>query len=143
MTIIVHKQGEEPTKITVKRGEDSWEVTERELDTLPEDVRPHVERMLGRWPMAGREFRVIPWRSGKPEDLRPESEPSDVMEPPLRDADGIERQLERQLDEMGSRLEEMRRSLDRWRGDRGVRPKVPERPRMERPDRERPSRDDA
>ncbi len=143
MTIIIHKQGEEPTKITVKRGKDSWEVTEQELDKLPDDVRPHVERMLGRLPMASRDFRVIPWRPGKPQDLQPESEPSDVLEQPLRDAGGIQRQLERQLDEMGSRLEEMRRSLDRWRGDRDARPKVPERPRMERPDRERPSQDDA
>ncbi len=143
MTIIIRKQGEESTKITVKRGEDSWEVTEQELQKLPDDVRPHVERMLGRLPMAGREFRVIPWRPGKPEDLQPESEPSDVLEQPLRDADRIEQQLERQLDEMGSRLEKMRRSLDRWRGDRDARPELPERPRIEQPDQERPSRDDA
>jgi hypothetical protein len=143
MTIIVHKQGEHPTKITVTRGEDSWEVTEQELDKLPDDVRPHVERMLGRLPMAGREFRVIPWRPGEWEDLQRESERPNVLEQPLRDADGIQRQLERQLDEMGSRLEEMRRSLDRWQGDRDARPKLPDRPRMERPDRERPSRDDA
>lgn len=35
-------------KISVKRGEESWEATDKELDKLPADLRPHVETMLGR-----------------------------------------------------------------------------------------------
>ena len=48
MTVTISKQGKEPAKITVKQGDKSWEVTEDDLDQLPEEVRPHVEPMLGR-----------------------------------------------------------------------------------------------
>ena len=44
MTII--KKGSEPALITVKKGEQSWEITDKELDKLPADVRKHVEPML-------------------------------------------------------------------------------------------------
>jgi hypothetical protein len=48
MSIVVSKEGDQPAKIVVKREDKKWEVTEKELDKLPADVRPHVERMLGR-----------------------------------------------------------------------------------------------
>ena len=37
-----------PAKIKVEQGDKTWEVTENSLDQLPEDVRPHVEPMVGR-----------------------------------------------------------------------------------------------
>ena len=48
MSVAVTKEGNEPAKIKVQRGNDKWEVTEKELDKLPADVRPFVEQMLGR-----------------------------------------------------------------------------------------------
>jgi hypothetical protein len=48
MSVIVSKESNQPAKIVVKRGDQKWEVTERELDKLPADVRPFVEGMLGR-----------------------------------------------------------------------------------------------
>ncbi len=48
MTVTISKHGKEPAKIKVEQGEKSWEVTENTLDDLPEDVRPHVEPMVGR-----------------------------------------------------------------------------------------------
>ena len=48
MSIVISKEGDQPAKIVVKRGDEKWELTEKELDKLPADVRPHVERMLGR-----------------------------------------------------------------------------------------------
>ena len=133
MAITIHKQGEEPTKITVKRGEDVWELEESELDELPEDIRPHVERMLGRLPvMEGRGFRVIPRR---PEDAGRGEEPAELREQPPREADVIEHRLQRQLDEMARRLEEMRRSIDEWRENRESRPSIPDRLRPDRPNK--------
>ena len=111
MTVTIRKHGEEPTEITVQRGDDTWEVTERELDQLPDDVRPHVERMLGRWPI-GEGVRVLSRRPVRPGEPAPDAPP---VEPPP-DAERFQRHLERQLDEVNRRLEEMRRSLDRWRG---------------------------
>jgi len=51
VSISVRKEGGKPAKIEVSRGEEKWEVTEESLDKLPEDLKPHVERMLGRGPI--------------------------------------------------------------------------------------------
>ena len=48
MSVSVSKEGNQPAKITVQRGNDKWELTEKELNKLPADVRPFVEQMLGR-----------------------------------------------------------------------------------------------
>jgi hypothetical protein len=47
MSININRNGNEPAKITIKRNDQKWEIFENELDKLPADVRPYVERMLG------------------------------------------------------------------------------------------------
>jgi membrane-associated protease RseP (regulator of RpoE activity) len=46
-SININREEGKPAKITVKSQGKTWEITEEELDKLPADVRPHVERMLG------------------------------------------------------------------------------------------------
>jgi hypothetical protein len=49
VSISINKQEGQPTKITVKRGDETWEVTgddAESLKQLPEDLRPSVEQML-------------------------------------------------------------------------------------------------
>jgi hypothetical protein len=49
VSISVNKEEGHPTKITVKRGDETWEVTgddAESLKQLPEDLRPAVEQML-------------------------------------------------------------------------------------------------
>lgn len=46
LRVTIERSGDQPAKITVRRDEETWEVTEDTLDKLPPDVRPHVERML-------------------------------------------------------------------------------------------------
>jgi len=48
LSIAVSKVGDAPVKIVVKRGDESWQTTEDNLDDLPKDIRPYVERLLGR-----------------------------------------------------------------------------------------------
>ena len=48
MSVTITKQGKEPAKIKVEQGDKTWEVTEKTLDELPDDIRPHVEPMVGR-----------------------------------------------------------------------------------------------
>lgn len=48
MSVTISKHGKEPAKIKVEQGDKTWEVTENTLDQLPDDVRPHVEPMVGR-----------------------------------------------------------------------------------------------
>ena len=51
LEVTIEKRGDKPATIRVKRiqeGEDqTWEVTEDKIGELPEDVRPHVQQLLG------------------------------------------------------------------------------------------------
>lgn len=47
LSISITRQGDQPAKISVKRGDKQWEVTEKELEQLPEDIRGHVQPFLG------------------------------------------------------------------------------------------------
>jgi hypothetical protein len=47
MSISITKTGDKPADIVVKMDDDKWEVTEKDLDKLPEKVRPFVNSMLG------------------------------------------------------------------------------------------------
>ncbi len=47
VTVRVERQGDEPAKIHVERGDQKWDVTEKELDKLPEDLRVSIGTMLG------------------------------------------------------------------------------------------------
>jgi membrane-associated protease RseP (regulator of RpoE activity) len=49
VSVSITKEGDQPAQITVKRGEETWEVVgddPESLNQLPEDLRPFVERML-------------------------------------------------------------------------------------------------
>ncbi len=49
VSISVFKDGDQPPKVTVKRGEETWEVVgddPKSLEQLPDDLRPIVEHML-------------------------------------------------------------------------------------------------
>ncbi len=70
----VEKSGEGPAKIKVRRGDEEWNVTEDNLDELPEDLRPLVENMLNgsRREMFGLTIPEVPRRraSRLPKDPR-------------------------------------------------------------------------
>lgn len=51
LNVTIRKQGKNPAEIEVKRGDKTWNVKENELAKLPEDVRDHVESLLGQHPM--------------------------------------------------------------------------------------------
>jgi hypothetical protein len=50
MTVRIERNGKKPASIFVKRGDDKWEITEEQMDKLPQDVRPLVQRALGGGP---------------------------------------------------------------------------------------------
>ena len=54
LNIKVTREGNGPTKIEVKQGEKSWQVTSDEIGKLPETIRPLVEGMLGNLAGGGR-----------------------------------------------------------------------------------------
>ena len=61
VTISVQKQDGQPARITVKRGDETWEVVgddEESLQQLPEDLRPFVEQMLHGGSPLGMDFQM-------------------------------------------------------------------------------------
>ena len=73
-SVVITREGDKPAKIVVKQGEQKWEITEDEINKLPESLRPAVEQMLGRgnvtFAIAGpaddraRSGRRPAWKSG-------------------------------------------------------------------------------
>jgi membrane-associated protease RseP (regulator of RpoE activity) len=104
VTISVTKQGDQPAKIVVTRENEKWEVTEGKLDSLPPDLRQHVEGMLRHPSWHG---AMMPKREGRlPSPGGPVPAPPHVTKIEPR------KSLEKQLDDMNRRLEEMRKAVD-------------------------------
>ncbi len=51
VTVVVTRQGKQPTKIAVTKGDKHWEVTDTQLDQLPESVRNLVMIAMGPGPV--------------------------------------------------------------------------------------------
>lgn len=45
-TVTVVRKGAEPAKITIQKGDKSWEATEKDLSKLPDEIRPLAETAL-------------------------------------------------------------------------------------------------
>jgi hypothetical protein len=98
----IEKTDKNPAKIHVRRGNDEWDVTEDNLEALPEDVRPLVEDMLsgsrGNLGLLLREnprFRLAP-RQIQPDDSR----------------------INRRMDEMSLRLKELQEAVESLRSQK-------------------------
>jgi hypothetical protein len=123
MTVTITRQGKQPVQIQVKQGDQSWETTGDKLDTLPANVRTHVERMLGVHRVAfdgtGRRQWVLRKGDNTPilrqsplvsHGFRTEAPPSD----PAAAAERLERQLQKlkaEFEEVQKSLGDLRKSL--------------------------------
>ena len=50
LSLSINKSGNEPGKLVVKQGDQTWEVAENELGNLPDEVRGYIEMYLGKPP---------------------------------------------------------------------------------------------
>ncbi|NQT11191.1 MAG: PDZ domain-containing protein, partial [Planctomycetes bacterium] len=104
LSVAVTKAGDDPAKVVVKRDDEKWEVTEESLDKLPDDVRPHVERMLGGGvvqpgiDLAPHDFNFVPQQPMPHWGGHPQGS------------------LQPWMDEVNRRMEEIRRAIDEMRG---------------------------
>ncbi len=117
LSVAITRHGKEPAKIVVQRGDDKWEVTEEELDKLPADVRPHVERMIGRGVLGpGFSLDTAPLRL---DIRRPELTPGRPPLPPAQgDVRGQMKEMNREIQQLHKMMEEMRKE-NRRRQQRG------------------------
>ncbi len=125
LSVTITKKGKEPAKVVVEKGSDRWEATSDDLDKLPKEVRPHIERLLGRPPGVAFVPRPRPpvrpegeERPDRPErprradsPYRPER-PDGPIPPDDRGArerrfeEEVEREVERRLAPMRDRIRE-------------------------------------
>jgi hypothetical protein len=129
LKVLINKDGDGPAKIHVERGDDEWDVTEKELDKLPEDVRAHVQKFLGQPRAFGIRLaapKVVPLEGAAPvRGIRVAPPalrvPGPVEGRPIRiDARTIELgggPIEKQLGEINSRLEKIEKALEKIAGD--------------------------
>lgn len=54
LEVTITQKGQEDAEITVKQDDQQWKVDAKSLDKLPDNIRPHIEKMLGR----GREMSI-------------------------------------------------------------------------------------
>jgi hypothetical protein len=118
MSVVISKKGDHPAKIVVKRGDKTLEVTEKELDKLPADIRPHVERMLGRGM-----FGVV---GGSPSiDVVPKVEPGDQTQP--RRGPGMLERMEKRFDDLNRRMDKLIQAMEAMADGPAHKP-VPDKP---------------
>jgi len=108
LEVRITRKGGQPAQIVVKQNDKTWEVTEDQLGELPEEIRPHVEQMLGmnftiaapeRW---GR-FRPGPdGLEGGPDGFEGFPAPGERPGPPA---------VQHQLEEMEQRIQRMLQEL--------------------------------
>jgi serine protease Do len=114
LSISVSKEGDQPAKIVVKRGDDKWELTDKDLDKLPADIRPHVERMLGLGPLGA--------------VINGEGTISFAPEMPEHpDAAAWQERLEKRMNDMNARMDKMMKRMEEVFEGRGH-STVPEKP---------------
>jgi hypothetical protein len=106
MNIAVTKEGDQPAKITVKRGDEKWDLTEKDIDKLPADVRPFVEQLLGK---GGFSVADVERAIG---NALPAPKTSGEASPENPAGESFETRMERRMAELDKRIEEMWKSLD-------------------------------
>ncbi len=123
LSVTITKQGDTPAQIVVKRGDEKWEVSEGELDKLPEDVRGHVQRMLGggRGDRLFHNFRGFDFVPNLGVPVRPDDQLEDRPEFREVPRGPLEKRMEKRMEDMNRRMEELRKSVDELRKNRSSR----------------------
>ncbi|MGD9126693.1 MAG: PDZ domain-containing protein [Planctomycetia bacterium] len=109
LSITITREGKAPAQITVKRyatkdkKEETWELDENQLDDLPNDIRPHVERMLnGVIAGAMPQFDFMPTPDMDPNSPAPMN--NDVMRKQMQQMQKQMKQMEKMMDLMRQQM---------------------------------------
>ncbi|MGE0610634.1 MAG: S1C family serine protease, partial [Pirellulales bacterium] len=105
MSLSVTKQGDEPAKVVVKQGEQTWEATEDKLADLPAEVRTHVEGFLGRHPLRIHVENMKPFLPGQPLPGRPVPNADQRFEQLQKELQRLQEAVERLRKETGEKQE--------------------------------------
>jgi hypothetical protein len=115
MTVDIHREGKKPAKVTVKKGDQKWEVNEDQLDKLPEDARHEVEPLLG----GGPERIRLNLEGGPGLNNLSVGLPLDFSGVSASGTDAeIFNRLQKNVDEIDQRLAEMKQTIKELRSSR-------------------------
>jgi hypothetical protein len=118
VSVAISKEGDQPAKIVVRRGDQKWEVTEKELDKLPTDIRQHVERMLGRGALGVvGALSSLDMPEVAPPKQQPQPEAGSAAASPRR-SDSFER-IDKRFDDMNRRMDKLFKEVEQLNGSRG------------------------
>jgi membrane-associated protease RseP (regulator of RpoE activity) len=110
VSVSIQKQNDGPAHITVKRGNDTWDIVgddPNSLAALPEDLRPFVEQMLAGAQSA--QMPSMPQMNQMPQMPQMNQMPMmPGMGPPAGFRDG---ELQQRLDQMQQQLEELQQKM--------------------------------
>ncbi len=108
LSVTISKRGKTPATIHVERGDMSWDVTEDKLEQLPDDIRVHVERMLGRASFA------VAIEGPNEGALKRGSAPTPPRHETLRNPESdLERQLNDRMDRIDDQLRKLREAVEK------------------------------
>ena len=113
LRISINKQGDSPSKIVVKHGDKEWGVTEDKLDELPEDIRAHVQRMMGRGG-GGVPLRLKAFRGGNT-NIDIDSDTVRKWVGRVQERALFPEQLQNTLKELRREIESLRREVEKLR----------------------------
>jgi hypothetical protein len=102
VSVQIERQNDQPAKIKVQRGDETWELTENDVDQLPEDLQGTVKRMLGQGGGIDLENGILGF------------DQLDLVPTP-GGASGISPDVDRRFEEMNRRMEQL---FDELRGFR-------------------------
>ncbi len=105
VTVTITARGEEPLRVQVQRGDETWDLAQDELDQLPKDLRPAVQALL-----PGQVFHragqfTVPMPEGPYPGFRFPGPNLEELKIPGN------QELQQQIDELRKRLEEMQKQL--------------------------------
>jgi membrane-associated protease RseP (regulator of RpoE activity) len=114
MSIVITHNGGEPAQIMVKWNDKEWNVSEKELDKLPPDVRPHVELTLGQSAIAFATPRAT-FSATTSDKLIPAPPPGMFGSPGVQMNVQSLQNLERQLDELNRKVDQLKKEIENLR----------------------------
>ena len=127
LSVTITKKGKTPAKVEVHKGNESWTVTDEELDKLPESVRGQVQGLLGR-PSQNVSFTITteesPEAEGRGEQPRKTPPAAVPGRPDARQRS--ERRRERELSEVARQLESLQRQVEKLRAEQKRNPRSAE-----------------
>jgi hypothetical protein len=120
MTIVITKTGKKPAEVMVQWAKEKWEVTDDQLNKLPDRVRRYVDAMLGRvaigivsTPGGGINTGVGVFRPADPAvpPVRPQfnQPPATATAPQVTP---LENRLERRIEDLNARIDRLTRVVE-------------------------------